>query len=525
MPDLRWFVRQVEEAGDLARIQAEVDWDLELAHVAKLSEERGGPLLLFERIKGYPGRPVVASLFTTVKRMALALGAPDRNSICQLARFWVDRTTQPVPPVSVPPERAPVYENSVTGPEVDVLRFVPVPKLYPMDGGRFIGTAVGVVTQDPETGWVNVGTYRSQVFDGRTLGLQPIKGKDADLHIQNARKRGMRRMPVALVFGSDPLLFLTASTLFGRGVCEYDMVGALRGEPMEVTPGKYTGLPIPADAEYVVEGDLVIAEDELRLEGPFGEYTGYPGVGSFSGRLALKKLALAAESLIRDRHPEGFFLVDERQRIVGWSSGMEEILGLATHQALGRPCFEVLRRLRLRDPLPCSRNCNPLRAAAKGERSVCVLRREHTLGAWSLLHQPVATPNGALVLHRLRDASLEVISIRFLRRVIEALRDGMDELQLAKAAAYADNVALTTREKQVLHLLARGLPTRAIAERLSTSYYTARNYAQSLLSKLDAHNRVEVVVAAQRLGLLDGEEERSPAQPAVPPPGQRRPAR
>ncbi|MDR7565091.1 MAG: UbiD family decarboxylase [Armatimonadota bacterium] len=275
MPDLRWFVRQVEEVGDLARIQAEVDWDLELAHVAKLSEERGGPLLLFERVKGYPGRPVVASLFTTVKRMAIALGAPDRNSICQLARFWVDRTKHPVPPVSVPRDRAPVYENSVTGPEVDVLRFVPVPKLYPMDGGRFIGTAVGVVTQDPETGWVNVGTYRSQVFDSRTLGLQPIKGKDADLHIQNARKRGMRRMPVALVFGSDPLLFLTASTLFGRGLCEYDMVGALRGEPMEVTPGTYTGLPIPADAEYVVEGDLVIAEDELRLEGPFGEYTGY----------------------------------------------------------------------------------------------------------------------------------------------------------------------------------------------------------------------------------------------------------
>ncbi|MDR7598273.1 MAG: UbiD family decarboxylase, partial [Armatimonadota bacterium] len=92
MPDLRWFVRQVEEVGDLARIQAEVDWDLELAHVAKLSEERGGPLLLFERVKGYEGRPVLASLFTTVKRMAIALGAPDRISICQVARFWVART-------------------------------------------------------------------------------------------------------------------------------------------------------------------------------------------------------------------------------------------------------------------------------------------------------------------------------------------------------------------------------------------------------------------------------------------------
>lgn len=214
--------------------------------------------------------------------------------------------------------------------------------------------------------------------------------------------------------------------------------------------------------------------------------------------------------------------MDVRQRIVGWSSGMEEILGLPTRHALGRPCYEVLRRLRLRDPLPCSRNCDPFRAATHGERSVCVLRREHTLGAWSLLHQPVATPDGAVVLHRLRDASLEVISIRFLRRVVEALRDEMDELQLAKAAAYADNVTLTAREKQVLHLLARGLPTRAIADRLSISYFTARNYVQSLLSKLDAHNRVEVVVAAQRLGLLDSDGETGPGERPALSPGPKR---
>ncbi len=217
----------------------------------------------------------------------------------------------------------------------------------------------------------------------------------------------------------------------------------------------------------------------------------------------LRKLALAVDALLRDRYPEGFFLVDERQRIVGWSSGMEEILGLPALQALGQPCFEVLRRLRLRDSLPCSRNCNPLRAVHQGERSVCVLRREHTLGAWSLVHEPVVTSNGTLILHRLRDVSLEVIFMRFLRRMVEALRDEMDELRLARAAAYAENVALTAREKQVLHLLARGLPTRAIADRLCISYYTARNYVQSLLSKLDAHNRVELVAAARRLGLLE----------------------
>ncbi len=236
----------------------------------------------------------------------------------------------------------------------------------------------------------------------------------------------------------------------------------------------------------------------------------------------MRAVQLATDSLLRDRHPEGFFLVDGRQRIVGWSPGMEEILGLPTGQALGRPCYEVMRRLRVRDALPCSRSCGVLQAASKGQRSVCVLRRAHTLGAWSLLHQPVQTPNGLLILHRLRDASLEVISIRFLRRVVEALQDEMEELQLAKAAAYKDNVVLTSREKQVLQLLARGLSTRDIAERLSISYYTARNYVQSLLSKLDAHNRVEVVLAAQRLGLIESDTGRpSPAsaRPATSPQG------
>jgi phenylphosphate carboxylase beta subunit len=276
MSDQRWFIESLEEAGELLRIPAEVDWDLELGHIAKLNEERGGPALLFENVKGY-GMPVLTSMQTTARRMALALRAPEGSTLCELAREWVRRTGAAVAPKSVDPRDAPIFDNSLVGDDADVLAVVPAPRLYPGDGGRFIGTAVSVVTRDPETNWVNVGTYRSQVFDGRSLGLQPIKGKDADLHIQAARRQGMDRMPIALVLGYDPLLFLCSSTLFGRGVCEYDMVGALRGEPMAVVDGPHTGLPLPAHAEIVVEGDLVL--DDLRMEGPFGEYTGY-----YSGR-------------------------------------------------------------------------------------------------------------------------------------------------------------------------------------------------------------------------------------------------
>ncbi|MDA8270051.1 MAG: UbiD family decarboxylase [Actinomycetota bacterium] len=270
--DIRWYIGALEKSGELARIQAKVDYSLELGHVAKLSEERSGPALLFETVGNYD-ISVLSSMYTSAKRMAIALGADEGSSLCELARFWATRTHHPVAPSYVASDAAEVYENTFEGDEADVLKHIPVPQLYPQDGGRFVGTAICVVTKDPSSGWVNVGTYRSQVLDGKTLALQPLKGKDADLHIQSARKLGLTRIPAAFVFGSDPLLFLTASTLFGRGICEYDMVGALREEPMVLTEGKYSGLPVPANAEVVIEGDLVL--DDLKMEGPFGEYTGY----------------------------------------------------------------------------------------------------------------------------------------------------------------------------------------------------------------------------------------------------------
>ncbi|TAN25644.1 MAG: UbiD family decarboxylase [Actinomycetota bacterium] len=270
--DIRWFIESLEKAGELTRIQAKVDYHLELGHVAKLAEERGGPALVFENVGDYD-MSVLSSMYTSARRLGIALGAEEGSSLCELARFWATRTHHPVAPTFIPSDEAQVYENTFEGDEADVLKHIPVPQLYPEDGGRFVGTAISVVTKDPDSDWVNVGTYRSQVMDGKTLGLQPLKGKDSDLHIQAARRKGLDRIPAAFVFGSDPLLFLTASTLFGRGLCEYDMVGALREEPMVLTEGKYSGLPIPANAEVVIEGDLMI--NDLKLEGPFGEYTGY----------------------------------------------------------------------------------------------------------------------------------------------------------------------------------------------------------------------------------------------------------
>jgi phenylphosphate carboxylase beta subunit len=269
--DLRDFIRRCEAEGELIRIRKEVDWNLELSHIAKLNEEKRGPALLFEKVKDYP-IPVLASAFTSPKRLAIALGMPFHFSMCNMARRWMELTTKSlIPPKEV--KEAPILENVVQGRDVNLFNF-PAPKFYPMDGGRFIGTAVFLITKDPESDWVNLGTYRMQILDEKTTGVQIIKGKHADFMLKKYQKM-KKPMPAAAVIGADPLLFLAGSTLVSAGVCEYDIVGSLRGTPCEVIKSDLTGLPLPATAELILEGEVETDPSKFREEGPFGEYTGY----------------------------------------------------------------------------------------------------------------------------------------------------------------------------------------------------------------------------------------------------------
>ena len=144
MKELRDFIDKCEQEGELHRIKAEVDWNLELGHVAKLSEERKGPALLFENVKGYD-IPVLTSAFTTTRRFAIALGMPLDSSICDMAREWMQLTTKkPVKAKLV--DSGPVCEMVIEGKDVDI-EALPVPFFNPLDGGRFIGTAVYVVVR------------------------------------------------------------------------------------------------------------------------------------------------------------------------------------------------------------------------------------------------------------------------------------------------------------------------------------------------------------------------------------------
>jgi phenylphosphate carboxylase beta subunit len=268
--DLREFIERLEKDGQLHRVTKEVDWDLELSHVAKVNEQRGGPALLFENIKDYPGQSVFTSAFTSKERVAMGLDMPPETRFLEIARNWVGRIADTrIEPVEVP--AGPCQEVVLTGEDADLFS-LPAPQFYPNDGGRYIGTACFMISRNLDTGRLNLGTYRSMIIDKHRAGVQLIKGKDSEIDLRGYAERG-ERMPVALVIGGDPVLFLCSSTMFPLTESEYDVAGALRGEPVEVVRAQTSDLLVPAGAEIVIEG--YITPGEKLPEGPFAEYPGY----------------------------------------------------------------------------------------------------------------------------------------------------------------------------------------------------------------------------------------------------------
>jgi phenylphosphate carboxylase beta subunit len=266
--DLRDYVSACEKVGQLKRVKAEVDWELELSHVCKVVEEKSGPALLFENVKGYKS-PVLTGAFGTTQRLAIILGKNPDLSMVDLTREWVAATVKEVIRAKELKD-GPVFENILDGEKVDTFAF-PSPKFYELDGGRYFGTAVFMVVQDPETGDINLGTYRMGILDDKTVGVQILKGKKGDRIMKKYGKAG-KKMPACAIIGGDPLhIFASAATVKAKS--GYDVVSSLRGEPVEVVKSQVHGLPIPAAAEIVLEGE--IDPTNLRNEGPFGEYTGY----------------------------------------------------------------------------------------------------------------------------------------------------------------------------------------------------------------------------------------------------------
>jgi UbiD family decarboxylase len=272
--DLRALIDELRETGDLREISG-ADWNLEIGAVTEILGEQEGAALLFDDIPGYPkGYRVFSNVFRTHARAAAALGLSTELAGVKLLNAWRERlrTLTPLAPTIV--KDGPVFENRAEGADVDLNHF-PAPIWHEHDGGRYLGTGSAVITRDPDSGRINIGTYRCMVQGPSQISVKMNKGKHGRLAMDSHHARG-EACPVAISFGHATSVFLAAQLPVAPSVEEYEIAGWLQGAPVEVVESPLYGLPIPASAEIVIEGEVPpLDHSTLPKEGPFGEWPGY----------------------------------------------------------------------------------------------------------------------------------------------------------------------------------------------------------------------------------------------------------
>ncbi|MBC7357937.1 MAG: menaquinone biosynthesis decarboxylase [Desulfacinum sp.] len=280
------FVEALERAGELLRIKAPVSRDLEITQITDLASKSpgGGKALLFEKVVESPF-PVLTNAFGSPKRICMALGVPDLEALAARLRRFIEME----PPKSLgdalrllplgldllrffprKARKAPCQEVVLTGSQIDLDR-LPILKCWPLDGGPFVTLPV-VITKSLKTGKRNAGMYRLQVYDRTTTGMHWHIHKDGSHYFQEYRKAG-KRMPVAVAIGTDPATTYAATAPLPRGVDEMILSGFIRRAPVPMTRAVTVDLDVPAEAEFILEG--YVDPEELRVEGPFGDHTGY----------------------------------------------------------------------------------------------------------------------------------------------------------------------------------------------------------------------------------------------------------
>ena len=288
--DLRQYIDLLERRQQLIRVKTPVSPQLEITEitdrVSKLPPEHN-KALLFENVSGY-SIPVLINAFGSAQRMAWGLGVDNLESLNhRLARLIDPRLPSSMGQalgrgrdllsalraVGLKPMRVrkgPVQEVI----EIDSasLDSLPILKCWPKDGGRFI-TLPQVITRNPQTGVRNVGMYRLQVIDQRTLLVHWQRHKGGAEHEQRARSLQQTQIPAAIVLGGDPASMWCSSAPLPPEIDEYLLAGYLRGAPVEFLPCLTQPLEVPAHAEIVIEGYVDLAD--YRPEGPFGDHTGY----------------------------------------------------------------------------------------------------------------------------------------------------------------------------------------------------------------------------------------------------------
>ncbi len=326
--DLRDWIAELDRAGELKRIAAEVDPILEITEITdRVSKQKetadgrpaGGQALLFEKVKGHPGAQVLINQFGSERRMKMALGVDSLDEVAQRIHQFLDVKSPEglLDKIKLLPMLADMgkfFPKSVaTGPCKEVIKKgdfslldFPVLQCWPKDGGRFI-TLPLCITRDPKSGKRNVGMYRMQVYDAKTAGMHWQRQKVAAEHYRNAMRaaaatagtpvatpssaavgimarsgggamdavtdRVKGKLEVAVAIGTEPALTFAAIVPAPPDVEEFLIAGFLRGKSVELVKCETVDLEVPASAEIVLEGYVNL--DELRTEGPFGDHTGF----------------------------------------------------------------------------------------------------------------------------------------------------------------------------------------------------------------------------------------------------------
>ncbi len=283
---LKEFITRLEQENELVRIQEQVSPILQISEITdRVSKEPGGgKALLFENVEGSK-MPVLINAFGSAKRMNLALGVKDIEDIPKA----IEKYIKLAPPSSLmdkarmipmllqaskfPPKivgEGPCQEVVITGDAVD-LNIIPILQCWPDDAGRFITFPI-VINRSADGKLKNVGLYRMQIFDKNTTGMHWHIHKDGAHFFHEYRKKN-QVMEVAVAIGADPASCYAASAPLPYGIDEFLLAGFIRKSPVPLVKCKTVDLEVPASAEIVLEG--IIDPSNLRLEGPFGDHTGY----------------------------------------------------------------------------------------------------------------------------------------------------------------------------------------------------------------------------------------------------------
>ncbi|MBD2442684.1 UbiD family decarboxylase [Dolichospermum sp. FACHB-1091] len=287
--DLRGFIKILEERGQLKRISALVDPDMEIAEISNRMLQKGGPGLLFENVKG-ASFPVAVNLMGTVERICWAMNMEKPEELETLGKK-LSMLQQPKPPkkisqaidfgkvlfdvVKAKPGRdffPPCQQVVIQGQDLD-LNKLPLIRPYPGDAGKIITLGL-VITKDCETGIPNVGVYRLQLQSQNTMTVHWLSVRGGARHLRKAAERG-KKLEVAIALGVDPLIIMAAATPIPVDLSEWLFAGLYGGSGVNLARCKTVDLEVPADSEFVLEG--TITPGEVLPDGPFGDHMGYYG--------------------------------------------------------------------------------------------------------------------------------------------------------------------------------------------------------------------------------------------------------